>query len=90
MYSRMLSVRKKGEIEEWLKKIFFGGRRSEYIVFIKFREGDESVLKPIPGELITDVRKGYIFVGEDQIPFHRVVEIRLKNGVLVYKRGEKA
>lgn len=82
-------MRKKGEIEEWLKKIFFGGRKSEYIVFVKFREAGESVLKPIPGELITDVRRGFIFVGEDQIPFHRVVEIRLKNGLLVYKRSEK-
>ena len=46
-------------------------------------------MKPLPGELITDVRRGYIFIGEDQVPFHRVVEIRLKNGKLVYRRGEK-
>ncbi|ADG91341.1 DUF504 domain-containing protein [Thermosphaera aggregans] len=82
-------TRRKGEIEEWLKKIFFGGRKNDYVVYVKYRYEGVDVLKPLPGEFITDVRRGYIFIGEDQVPFHRVVEIRLKNGKLVYRRGEK-
>lgn len=82
-------TRRKGEIEEWLKKIFFGGRKNDYVVYVKYRDEGVDVLKPLPGEFITDVRRGYIFIGEDQVPFHRVVEIRLKNGRLVYRRGEK-
>ncbi|WP_448579127.1 DUF504 domain-containing protein [Thermosphaera sp.] len=80
--------KRKGEIEEWLKRIFFGGCKNEYVVYIKYRDEGADVLKPVPGEFITDVRRGYIFIGEDQIPFHRVVEIRLKNGKLVYRRTE--
>ncbi len=82
-------TRRKGEIEEWLKKIFFGGRKNDYVVYVKHRYEGVDVLKPLPGEFITDVRRGYIFIGEDQVPFHRVVEIRLKNGRVVYRRGEK-
>ncbi|MFZ8791743.1 MAG: DUF504 domain-containing protein [Thermosphaera aggregans] len=82
-------TRRKGEIEEWLKKIFFGGRKDDYVVYVKYRDEGVDVLKPLPGEFITDVRRGYIFIGEDQVPFHRVVEIRLKNGKLVYRRREK-
>jgi len=80
--------RKRGEIEEWLKKIFFTGKSSEYFVYVKYRVDNEETLKPIPGEIIIDVRGGYIFTKNgDQIPFHRVVEIRSKKGELVYKRG---
>ena len=82
-------TRRKGEIEEWLKKIFFGGRKNDYVVYVKHRYEGVDFLKPLPGEFITDVRRGYIFIGGDQVPFHRVVEIRLKNGRLVYRRGEK-
>ncbi|MGC8982799.1 MAG: RNA repair domain-containing protein [Desulfurococcaceae archaeon] len=79
--------KKRGEVEEHLKKVFFGGRKEDYIVFVRYRLDGEEQLRPIPGELITDVRGGYIHVGEDRIPFHRVAEIRTKKGELVYKRG---
>ncbi|MEM1713420.1 MAG: DUF504 domain-containing protein, partial [Desulfurococcaceae archaeon] len=63
--------RKKGEVENWLKKIFFSGASSEYTVFIKHRVNSEESLKPIPGELILDVRRGYIYTRTgEQIPFH--------------------
>lgn len=78
--------RKRGEVEEWLKRVFFGGKKEDYVVLVKFRLDGEELLRSIPGELIRDVRGGCIYVGEDCIPFHRVVEIRTKKGEVVYKR----
>ncbi len=83
--------RKRGEIEEWLRKVVFSGEKEEYIVFIKHRTDEGVVLRPIPGRFIDDLRRGYLYVGEEMIPFHRVVEIRRKDGTIVYSRrsGEK-
>ncbi len=78
--------RKRGEIEEWLRKVVFSGDKEEYIVFIKHRTDEGVVLRPIPGRFIDDLRRGYLYVGEEMIPFHRVVEIRRKNGSIVYRR----
>ncbi|MEM4717614.1 MAG: RNA repair domain-containing protein [Desulfurococcaceae archaeon] len=79
--------KKRGEIENWLRRIFFTGKGSEYIIFIKHRVNEEEDVKPIPGELLLDIRGGYIYTKSgDQIPFHRVVEIRTKKGEIVYKR----
>jgi uncharacterized protein (UPF0248 family) len=80
--------KKRGEVEEWLKRLFFTGCLKNYFIFVKFRVDGEETLKPIPGELVLDVRRGYIHTASgEQIPFHRVVEIRDKKGVVVYKRG---
>lgn len=79
--------KKRGEIENWLRRIFFTGRSSEYTIFVRHRENGEENVKPIPGDIIIDIRGGYIFTrAGDQIPFHRVVEIRDKKGEIVYKR----
>ncbi|MEM4481448.1 MAG: RNA repair domain-containing protein [Desulfurococcaceae archaeon] len=79
--------RRKGAIEEWLKKVFFSGHKEQYIVFVKHRSDGEETLKPIPGDLIEDVRGGCIFIGDEVIPYHRVVEIRTKKGAVIYRRG---
>ena len=83
--------RRRGEIEEWLRKVVFSGEKDEYIVFIKHRTNEGVILRPIPGRFIDDLRRGYLYVGEEMIPFHRVVEIRRKDGTIVYSRrlGEK-
>lgn len=78
--------RRRGAIEEWLRRIFFSGQKEQYIILVKFRQNSEENLKPIPGELIEDVRGGYIFVGDELVPYHRVVEIRTKKGETVYRR----
>lgn len=78
--------RKRGEVEEWLKRVFFGGRKEDYVVIVRFRVDGEEHLRSIPGELIKDVRRGCMYVGEDCIPFHRVMEIRTKKGDVVYRR----
>lgn len=86
-----MTRRKRGEIENWLKKIFFHGPRSEYVVYIKYRTSEGLEYRAIPVDVINDIRSGYIIVGEDKIPFHRVVFIKKKNGSIVYSRlnGEK-
>jgi uncharacterized protein (UPF0248 family) len=81
-----LCGRKRGEIENWLRKIVFGGFKNDYTIFIRHRENSEEFLRPIPGSLITDIRGGFIIVQGEIIPIHRVEEIRRKNGVVVYKR----
>ena len=79
--------RRRGDIEKWLRRIMWGEDRSQYVIYIRHRsaEGIEG-LKPIYGEEIDDIRHGYIIIGEEYIPFHRVIEIRDKNGNIVYKR----
>lgn len=81
-------ARKKGAIEEWLKRIKWGGRQGDYVVYIRYRRSGSNVeeLKAIPGEEIDDVRRGYIVSGDEYIPFHRVEEIRTKDGRIVYSR----
>jgi len=81
--------RRRGEVEEWLKRVFFGGKRSEYVVYIRFRTNIGEEYRPLPVDFIDDVRRGYIIVGEDKIPFHRVVEIRDKSGKILYTRLKK-
>jgi len=79
--------RKRGEIEEWLRRIVWGGFKDEYVVYIRFRREDGvEELYPIPATHITDLRHGYMYVHGEPIPLHRVVEIRDKNGVVVYRR----
>lgn len=80
--------KKRGEIEEWLKRIFFSGRGDQYVILIKHRTNSEELLKPIPGDGISDVRRGLIYIKSGEaIPYHRVVEIRRKNGEVVYRRS---
>jgi len=81
-----LCGKKRGEIEEWLRRIVFGGFKDEYMIFIRHRENGEEFLRPIPGSLITDIRRGSMIVQGEIIPIHRVEEIRRKNGFVVYKR----
>ncbi len=80
---------KRGNIEEWLKKIFFGGFKEKYVIYIRFRIDDKEEYRPLPASFIDDVRRGYIVVGDDLIPFHRVVEIRTSDGKIVYTRVKK-
>ncbi len=77
---------RRGMIEEWLKRIRFGGRPEEYIVVIRYRGEKGEELLEIPGRFIEDVRRGYFYVGGEPIPFHRVVEIRDKRGKILFSR----
>ncbi|ADV64464.1 RNA repair domain-containing protein [Desulfurococcus mucosus] len=80
--------RRRGELENWLRRIVFGGRRSDYTVYVRFRTENGEVLKPIPGSLIEDFRGGYIYTRDEVIPLHRVEEIRDSHDTLVYRRSD--
>lgn len=82
-------TRRRGEIEEWVKRVFYGGERDKYVIYVRWREEGVEELVPIPCNMITDVRRGYIVVGEAMIPFHRVEEIRDTSGRLLFKRKRK-
>jgi len=79
-------LKKRGEIEVWLRKIFFGMDRDKYVLVIKHRNNFEEGYRFIPFSSIKDIRRGYIYIGEDAIPFHRVVEIRNIDGEVIYSR----
>lgn len=79
-------MKKRGEIEFWLKKIFHREDKDRYYVVIKHRAGGVETYRAIPFSVISDIRGGYIIVGEDSIPFHRVVEIRSKDEKIIYSR----
>jgi uncharacterized protein (UPF0248 family) len=85
----MVKMVRRGMIEEYLKRVFLHGPRRDYIVYIKYRTSEGEEYRPIPVEFIDDIRGGYIIVGEDKIPFHRVVEIRRRDGRIVYSRLNK-
>lgn len=79
-------MKKRGEIEFWLRRVFFGMDREKYVLVIKHRTGFEEGYRFIPFSSIKDIRRGYVYVDEDAIPFHRVVEIRNIYGEVVYSR----
>lgn len=79
-------MKKRGEIEKWLRKIFFGMDREKYVLVIKHRSGVGEEYRFIPFSSIKDIRRGYIYLEEDTIPFHRVVEIRGIDGGVIYSR----
>ncbi|MCD6487613.1 MAG: DUF504 domain-containing protein [Desulfurococcales archaeon] len=81
---------RRGEIEKWLRRIKWGGNSGNYVVYIRHRIVDGSeILRSIRGDEIDDVRRGYIFVGDEQIPLHRVEEIRDIEGNVLYKRRSR-
>ncbi|ACL11778.1 DUF504 domain-containing protein [Desulfurococcus amylolyticus] len=80
--------RKRGELENWLRRIVFGGFKNNYVIYIRYRAESGEILKPVPGELIIDLRAGYIYTHNEIIPLHRVEEIRDKNNRVLYKRGK--
>lgn len=85
-----MSKKRRGEIEEWLRRVFFGGPREDYVVFVKHRTNGELVYRAIPANSIDDVRSGYIVVGSEKIPIHRVAFIKRRNGTTVYSRSSSA
>jgi uncharacterized protein (UPF0248 family) len=82
-------TRRRGDIEDWLKRVFFGGDREKYVIYVRYREGGKEELIPIPASLVKDIRGGYIYVGDTMIPYHRVEEIRDRDGNLLFKRSRK-
>ncbi|MDY6966811.1 MAG: RNA repair domain-containing protein [Halobacteriota archaeon] len=75
-------------IRELLNKIKWTDKLENYEIEILHR-GAPKDRKIIPGERITEIRKGYFSYQnrmEVTIPYHRVREIRRKDGEIIWKK----
>ncbi|AAL81424.1 hypothetical protein PFDSM3638_06485 [Pyrococcus furiosus DSM 3638] len=83
---------RKGSVKEVLAKIKYDPRENEedYFIIIEHR-GSYGNVRKIPVSLI-ELGHGYFFVGETQIPYHRILKVVRKDGRVVWesrKRGLK-
>ncbi|WP_461865370.1 DUF504 domain-containing protein [Thermococcus sp.] len=80
---------RKGAVKEALAKIKYDPRENEsdYYIVIKHR-GAYGNIKKIPVEII-ELGHGYFFVGEAQIPYHRILRVVRKDGKVIWKKKEK-
>jgi len=79
---------RKGSVKEALAKIKYDPRENEsdYYIVIEHR-GAYRDIKKIPVEII-ELGHGYFFIGETQIPYHRILVVVRKDGKVVWrKRG---
>ncbi|WP_054841595.1 DUF504 domain-containing protein [Thermococcus peptonophilus] len=77
---------RKGSVKEVLAKIKYDPREREedYYVVIEHRRGAYGGEKKIPVELI-ELGHGYFFVGEAQIPYHRILRVVRKDGKVLWE-----
>ncbi|WP_297501538.1 DUF504 domain-containing protein [Thermococcus sp.] len=76
---------RKGSVKEVLAKIKYDPREDEsnYYIVIEHR-GNYGNEKKIPVEVI-ELGHGYFFVGETQIPYHRILKVARKDGKVVWE-----
>ncbi|HII60225.1 DUF504 domain-containing protein [Pyrococcus horikoshii] len=76
---------RKGTVKEVLAKIKYDPRENEndYYLIIEHR-GDYGNVKKIPVNLI-ELGHGYFFVGETQIPYHRILKVVRKDGRVIWE-----
>ncbi len=75
---------RKSELRELLNKIWWTDRREEcYIVII--HRGAPNDRKIIPLTVVSEIKAGYIFIDDVQIPIHRITEI-VCNDIIIWKR----
>jgi len=76
---------RKGSVKEVLARIKYDPREkeSDYYVVIEHR-GAYGNVKRIPVETI-ELGHGYFFVGETQIPYHRILMVVRSDGEVVWR-----
>ncbi|MFA4647226.1 DUF504 domain-containing protein [Pyrococcus kukulkanii] len=76
---------RKGTVKEVLAKIKYDPRENEedYYIVIEHR-GAYGNVRRIPVKLI-ELGHGYFFVGETQIPYHRILKVVRKDGRVVWE-----
>lgn len=81
---------RKGSLKEILAKIKYDPREDEknYYIVIEHR-GAYGNEKRIPLEMI-ELGHGYFFIGETQIPYHRVLRVVGKDGGVVWETKKKS
>ncbi len=80
---------RKGSAKEALVKIKYDPREEEgdYYIVIEHR-GAYGDVKKIPVDMI-ELGHGYFFVGETQIPYHRILQIVRKDGKIVWEKRSR-
>ncbi|GAB6101660.1 DUF504 domain-containing protein [Thermococcus atlanticus] len=77
---------RKGSVKEVLAKIKYDPREREedYHIIIAHR-GAYGDVKKIPVGMI-ELGRGYFFVGEAQIPYHRILRVVRRDGKVIWKK----
>jgi len=75
---------RKSKLREVLNKIWWSDSRDQCFIVIIHR-GAPNDRKIIPFTIINEIKAGYIFVGEVQIPIHRIIEI-VCNSKIIWRR----
>ncbi len=80
---------RKGSLKEVLAKIKHDPREDErdYYIVIEHR-GAYGNEKKIPVEMI-ELGHGYFFIGETQIPYHRIIRVVKGNGRVVWEKRRR-
>ena len=76
---------RKGSVKEVLAKLKYDPREDEgdYYVVIEHR-GAYGDVKKIPVAVIK-LGHGYFFIGETQIPYHRIMRVVRKDGMVIWE-----
>ncbi|CAB49968.1 DUF504 domain-containing protein [Pyrococcus abyssi] len=76
---------RKGTVKEVLAKIKYDPRENEedYYIIIEHR-GSYGNVRKIPVRII-ELGHGYFFIGETQIPYHRILKVVRKDGKVVWE-----
>ncbi|AFL95956.1 hypothetical protein CL1_1760 [Thermococcus cleftensis] len=76
---------RKGTVKEVLAKIKYDPREDEgdYYIVIEHR-GAYGNIKKIPVGMI-ELGHGYFFVGDAQIPYHRILQVVRRDGTVIWE-----
>ncbi|NJE02748.1 DUF504 domain-containing protein [Thermococcus sp. MV11] len=76
---------RKGSVKEVLAKIKYDPREDEgdYYIVIEHR-GAYGNIKKIPVGMI-ELGHGYFFVGDAQIPYHRILQVVRRDGTVIWE-----
>ena len=80
---------RKSSVKEVLAKLKYDPREDErdYYIVIEHR-GAYGDVKKIPVEMI-ELGRGYFFVGDAQIPYHRILRVVRRDGEVVWKKRSR-
>ncbi|WP_297489749.1 DUF504 domain-containing protein [Thermococcus sp.] len=80
---------RKGSVKEVLSKIKYDPNEDEadYYVVIEHR-GSYGGVKRIPVKEI-ELGHGYFFLGETQIPYHRILKVMRRNGRVIWETRKR-
>ena len=81
--------RRRSVIRQEINRILYGGNPRDYSIVYVDRGSGSSTLKELPANRVAMV-SGWAILLDDMntvIPLHRVVEVRRRDGEIVWRRG---